>query len=249
MLNLKFLIYSVIFSFLLLGMLRPVSARSLAEKVSKASNEYESCFKRLPAKVRWSLDKKSSRHKKKWSRLTQKKVEGCLQKRRVKEDHEAVIAFKNDLKQLYKNDYSVDQYLIDNEAEEISDHLIHTTRKLQTKYQMGKSPLWHNFLIKVGSKDGGYCYQWAEDLLKLMPQISYKYFERVWGVHNKGQYTENNAIIIKKRGGPLSNGIVYDPWRGHGGPFWKRVSEDNQQWKQLFTEDEILAKSYVLEPE
>jgi len=126
------------------------------------------------------------------------------------------------------------------EAEAIAVIIVDKTRVLSYEFEMTEFPLWHNFLIKLGARKKGYCYHWAEELLKALPSQEYRFFERHWGVHNYTQVTENNAVILTRRGDRLLNGIVYDPWRGKGKAFWRRVSEDDQTWSELLTEIQIL---------
>lgn len=168
----------------------------------------------------------------------QKKVGACLVKERARDDAEDVIRLSRDLAGLSGKDINKE---VSSEAEALARTLVTATKKLNDEYRMGRVALWHNFLIKLGMKKGGYCYQWAERLLAALPREKLGYFERHWGVHNLKGATENNAIIITRRGSGISEGIVYDPWRGKGSPYWVLVSKDSQDWSELFTENQILA--------
>jgi hypothetical protein len=249
MFRLKLLISVLALLFLTAVFLPQVKAEDLSSKLVQSEKDYELCFDRLPAKARWGLEAASSRGRRKWSKSLQKKVAECLEKQRLKEDYRDIIALSEVLQGFYKGDDEVDQQVLKEEAELISSVLVHTTRKLSKKYKMGKSALWHNFLIKLGSKKGGYCYEWTEAFLNALPKERFRYFERHWGVHNKGRYTENNSLIIAGRGMRIHSGIVYDTWRGKGKPYWLFVANDKQSWGELFSENEILAGAYKIEPE
>ena len=46
-----------------------------------------------------------------------------------------------------------------------------------------------------------------------------------------GRVTENNGVLIMAKGTELSQGLIYDAWRGAGRPYWINVGEDHYRWK------------------
>lgn len=220
------------------------TAYNFSDELSKADDRYQQCLDQLSTKARRVLSSGDSIGVKNWPRLTQKKVAECLDARRDRDDIHDMINLARDLTGLGDSQMKEGgKGAIENEANELSYLLVSGTRKLNDVYQMGDVALWHNFLIKVGTKRGGYCYQWTEELLKLLPQKKMDFFERHWGVHNEKRVTENNAVIFTLRGRPVGEGIVYDPWRGKGRPFWRKVMTDNQDWTERFSEELILCCS------
>lgn len=223
----------------------PVSsptASYLSEKFIESRRDFEFCLSALSAKGRAAFRDGMERDRRAGlSPHTRKTLEGCFEKMREMEDAKSAIEIRDALAGFFEEAKNINNNMMLKEAEEIARTLVETTIRLNKVYKMGRSALWHNFLIKVGAKEGGYCYQWVTDLLMAMPMERYTYFERHWGVHKMGKTTENNAIIITARGQPISGGIVYDPWRGKGRPFWRYISEDNQEWSVRWTEDEIIS--------
>ena len=138
---------------------------------------------------------------------------------------------------------------IESEAHLIATSLVNQTRETNEEFNMTTGPKWHNFLIKIGARKKGYCYEWVPELLKALPSPPMKYFERHWGGSFLSLGRENNAVIITKRGAALETGLVYDAWRGSGHPFWILVSQDKKySWMERFTEMEILTGQARVEP-
>jgi hypothetical protein len=213
---------------------------AVEDELIRAEADYRNCLTLLPPRVRQSLAIKSEGGQRKIPHNFMDKVNDCLDKEKERDDLRGVMKLSEEMLGMGSDESSGDVQESRNEAIEIARTLIGSTRELNKRYKMGRSALFHNFLIKVGAKEGGYCYQWVRELLKAMPPVKYRHFERHWGVHKKDKYTENNAIIITWRGEPISAGIVYDAWRGRGSPFWRCVADDTQSWSELYGEDDIL---------
>ena len=79
-------------------------AGDVSNNLKLASDNYNSCLASLPTKVRRALVTTSSRGRgRKWSRLTQNKVEKCLALQRDLNDAKNIILLKEDLIGLYEN--------------------------------------------------------------------------------------------------------------------------------------------------
>ncbi|MDP2600447.1 MAG: hypothetical protein Q8P84_06945 [Deltaproteobacteria bacterium] len=139
---------------------------------------------------------------------------------------------------------------VQKEAGVIAKALVDQTGETNKEFKMSGGPKWHNFKIKMGAREKGYCYEWVPELLKALPQEPMKYYERHWGGSFMSMGRENNAVIITKRGAPLETGIVYDAWRGVGQPFWIPVAQDKKyQWEERFNETQILGGEAKVEPQ
>lgn len=158
-------------------------------------------------------------------------------------DRKAVLQLEEDLSRLVPSEWARP------EAHQIAQALVDQTRKTNKAFKMTGSPKWHNFMVKIGVRKRGYCYHWVPELLKALPRQPMQYYERHWGGSFLSLGRENNAVIITRRGAPLSTGIVYDAWRGMGRPFWMAVSQDKKYpWEQRFSEAEILTGRAKVEP-
>lgn len=214
---------------------------SLEGTVSAAYEGYHNCVDSLPAEARQVFSPSSNSQTLKLSKGVRERLRNCIDQKQKYEALKDISSLKSDLVGLHDSQNSSMASVLEEEALEIASTLVETTALLNKEYQMARSVLWHNFLIKIGAKKGGYCYQWTENLLTNLPSKKFQYFERHWGVHNDRKATENNAVIITRRGDPINKGIVYDAWRGKGYPYWRQVSKDTQDWTELFTEGDILA--------
>jgi len=95
-------------------------------------------------------------------------------------------------------------------------------------------PAWcHNFLVNVGCRQRGLCYEWAEDLMAALAALDPQHFSLHWGVARSQTFREHNAVVITARNKPFATGLVLDPWRQSGRLVWIAVSKDTYPWKQV----------------
>ena len=119
-----------------------------------------------------------------------------------------------------------------NEAKQTSELLINTSAKLANEYQMVSPPHYHNFLVKIGLRDRGLCCHWAEDLHSEVLTLNTHSVKFDWLVTNLGSHLrEHNALVIYASDESWQNGIVFDPWRKAGIPYWTKVSGDEYSWR------------------
>jgi hypothetical protein len=108
-----------------------------------------------------------------------------------------------------------------------------TGRELATKWRMGASPTVHSFLINIGLKKAGYCYQFAGELLLRLDAEKLKTFDLHWGESDAGTDTEHNVIVVTARGQPFEQGIMLDNWRHAGHLLWGPLTGDpSHTWQE-----------------
>ena len=94
-------------------------------------------------------------------------------------------------------------------------------------------------MIDVGVRKRGACKHWAEDLLNYLRTVERKYFQVAWGEANMQKITEHNVAVIIPNGQPFDSGMMVDPWRTSGIPFWLKVKKDKhyhwQHWRDFGT--------------
>jgi len=159
---------------------------------------------------------------------------------REKMDKKAITQLTADLIKLPPAEGNVPSPSVEEEAHLIASALINQTRETNKEFKMSGGPKWHNFMITMGFRKKGRCYDWVPELLKALPPKPMQYYERYWGGSFESMGRENNAVIITKRGASLKDGIAYDAWRGVGQPFWRIVGKDIYPWEIRFSEAEIL---------
>lgn len=118
------------------------------------------------------------------------------------------------------------------EAGVLAASLISGIGDLHKKYKIGTFPLVHNLLIDVGLKKRGACKHWAEDLLALINSWEHPHFTSYWAEAHPGNILEHNVAVLAPRNSSFDKGILIDPWRTAGKPFWIKVSQDPHPWKQ-----------------
>lgn len=116
------------------------------------------------------------------------------------------------------------------QADSIAKIIIETLYDLSQKWKIGSSALFNNFLINMGAKEKGYCYQYVAQLRRALTARSWSDFDIRWGTAWEETFRENNALVITAKGAPFETGLVVDAWRTAGRPFWTAVKGDRFPW-------------------
>lgn len=120
---------------------------------------------------------------------------------------------------------------LDHEANRLSVELVRGIDSLKEEYKIGTFPIVHNFFIDLGLKKRGACKHWAEDLLEIISRIPRDNFTAWWGEAHPGGIREHNVAVLVPKGASFEDGILIDPWRTAGKPYWSIVKKDNHPWK------------------
>jgi hypothetical protein len=108
-----------------------------------------------------------------------------------------------------------------------------TGRELAREWRMGPSPTVHSFLINIGMRKAGYCYQFATELLKRLDAQKLRTFELHWAESDAGTDTEHNVIVVTARGQSFAQGIMLDNWRHSGHLLWGPLNGDpSHTWQE-----------------
>jgi hypothetical protein len=119
------------------------------------------------------------------------------------------------------------------EAELMSVTAHTTSRRLAQEYRVVGPPAFQNFLIHVGVRQRGFCFDWAHDIGARLKELKLKTLVLHWGASFAGTEWENNCLVVTARGQPFQDGIVIDGWRKAGRLWWSGVSKDVQNiWKE-----------------
>jgi len=127
------------------------------------------------------------------------------------------------------------------ESLRLSTEIFQEVASLRKKFQPVAEPHINNFLINVGLKEKGLCYQWSDALYHHFKHKNYKYFEFHLLVANKGEYFfEHNVFVVVAKKGSVMQGVIIDPWRDSKNVYFSKIKEDKAyQWEQR-KEREIL---------
>ena len=108
-----------------------------------------------------------------------------------------------------------------------------TGQELARKWQMASSPNMQTFLINIGARKEGYCYQFATELLLRLDAQKLKTLELHWAESDAGTDTEHNVIAITAPGQPFAQGIILDNWRRSGHLLWGPLLGDPEyKWQE-----------------
>ncbi len=102
------------------------------------------------------------------------------------------------------------------------------TDELALAYRITDPPLIHNTKVNLGLKPRGLCWHWAEDIEArlLAEEFQTLVLHRGIANHDKAFRIEHSTAIISRRGDPMDQGIVLDPWRKGGRLTWVSVQAD-----------------------
>ena len=108
-----------------------------------------------------------------------------------------------------------------------------TGLELARRWRMVSSPTVQSFLINIGVKKGGYCYQFATELLLRLDAQKFQTIELHWAESDAGTDTEHNVIAVTARGQPFAEGIMLDNWRHSGHLLWGPLNGDpSHTWQE-----------------
>ena len=140
---------------------------------------------------------------------------------------------QNRVEELSKLLRSLNNSIPPTKAELLSREIFKETAKLTKKFKPVSEPHFNNFLINVGVKDKGLCYQWSDALYIHFSGKNYHDFEFHLLVANKGEYFyEHNVLVVVAKGEKVMDGVIIDPWREPGKLYFSKVNEDKKyEWR------------------
>jgi len=122
------------------------------------------------------------------------------------------------------------------EARRLAHEALTYSGALAKRYRVETSPWVHNFLVNVGLKKRGLCYQWADDLRAHLAHLHLKTLTLYPVGANIGDYwKEHNALAVlpTHHVTPLAYGILLDPWRHAGKLYFSPIEQDTKYHWQV----------------
>jgi hypothetical protein len=99
-------------------------------------------------------------------------------------------------------------------------------RQLAAEWRMVWPATMQSFLIHIGARKAGHCFQYANELLLRLDALKLRTLELHWAECNPRAFDEHNVIAVTARGQPFEQGIVLDNWRHSGRLVWGPVKGD-----------------------
>ena len=112
------------------------------------------------------------------------------------------------------------------EARRVAFTAYTTGRQLAVEWRMVWPPTVQSFLINIGARKAGHCFQYANELLLRLDALKLRTLELHWAECAPGEFDEHNVIAVTARGQPFEQGIVLDNWRHSGRLVWGPVKGD-----------------------
>lgn len=209
---------------------------NVEEEYQKTVDQFESLKKKLNPSLVLLFDEGQKTRIQGLHRQQRKLKSEYVQLKKKREYWDKVYQLYNDLIDNYRE---IDPHISYDESEELKKEagvlatgLMAGIGDLQKQYKIGTFPIVHNLLIDVGLKKRGACKHWAEDLLALINSWEHPHFTSYWAEAHPGNILEHNVAVLAPRNSSFDKGILIDPWRTAGKPFWIKVSQDPHPWRQ-----------------
>ena len=119
------------------------------------------------------------------------------------------------------------------EARKVAYTAYMTGRDMAREWRVAWLPGVQNFLVNIGARKGGLCFQWAHALLVRLDALKLKTIELHWVEAYPRTPSEHNVIVVTAVGQPFWQGILLDNWRYAGHLAWGPVMGDPEyEWKE-----------------
>jgi hypothetical protein len=101
--------------------------------------------------------------------------------------------------------------------------------QLVVEYEITSGPLAHNTAVNFGSKPRGLCWHWAHDIDDRLQLERFRTLQIHRAIANYDNIRlEHSTTMLGRRGDPMSEAIVLDPWRKGGELFWEIARKDTR---------------------
>src|SRR5437660_7360524 len=105
--------------------------------------------------------------------------------------------------------------------------------ELRRQWRVVWLPGVQNWLVNIGARKGGLCFQWATELLVRLDALKLQTLELHWAESFLNTGAEHNVIVVTARGQPFEQGILLDNCRYGGHVVWIQVAMDPEyHWKE-----------------
>lgn len=135
-----------------------------------------------------------------------------------------------------KKQKSLEEMLIfvsKNEASMIAKDVREFSQTLKKRYDLIPYPNFNNFLVNIGVKKRGLCWQLAFDLLAHLKTKKYNVDYYIAGANINEYFWEHNVVVLTCKGCDFKDGILLDIWRNGGDLYYSTLHDDKKfKWTQ-----------------
>lgn len=123
--------------------------------------------------------------------------------------------------------------LSENEALRLSYDIKNYSKTLKQAYKLTSFANFNNFLVNIGVKKRGLCWELAYDMLDFLKSKNYRIDYYIGGANIDNYWKEHNVLVLTCKGCEFQNGVVIDTWRYGGELYFSRVDKDKDfEWSQ-----------------
>lgn len=131
--------------------------------------------------------------------------------------------------QLLRLDRSVDT----NEAARLAETAMEQSAALAREFRAVRPAWLGNYLVNMGWRDHGLCYDWANALYPRLYRLRLQTLELHLAVAHMDTPHEHNCIVVTACQQPFAEGVVLDAWRHSGRLWFGSVATDKYPWQPL----------------
>ena len=122
------------------------------------------------------------------------------------------------------------------EAAQVATTSHETARRLAKEWRVVPPANFQNFLIHIGARERGFCFDWAHGIGAQLRTLPLKTLELHWAEAYPNSRLEHNVVVVTARGQPITTGYIIDGWRAAGRLLWWPVLKDEYPWKENLAE-------------
>ena len=121
----------------------------------------------------------------------------CFNK--VRPTEQLVLATSADDRTLRRQLLALSPAVRPDEAERVVHCAYTTGRELAREWRVVWIPGIQNFLVNIGARKGGLCFQWASELLNRLDALRLQTLDLHWAESYAGTSAEHNVIVVTAR--------------------------------------------------
>ena len=122
------------------------------------------------------------------------------------------------------------------EAELVAVTSHQTARRLAKEWRVVPPAPLQNFLIHIGARERGFCFDWAHGIGAQLRTLTLKTLTLHWAEAYPNSRLEHNVVVVTPNDQPIQTGYIIDGWRAAGRLLWWPVLKDEYPWKENMAE-------------
>ncbi len=127
----------------------------------------------------------------------------------------------------------LDSRVAADEATRLAQVAVEQSAALAHQYRAVRPAWLGNYLVNLGLRERGLCYDWANSLYPRLHELGLRTLELHLAVAHMDTRHEHNAVVVTARAQPFAKGVVLDAWRHSGRLWFGGADSDKYPWEPL----------------